>query len=1274
MASLASLLAISGAQADEWITNGSGLWNDGVNWDTVPLFPNAVDAVADFSLLDITGTTDVTVEVPIILGTLTMGDTSGGSSYKFQPGAGGAFTFDVTAGNAAITQAAASRDNYIYTPISLNDPLDLTNNDTGNGLYFYSSIDNNGNPINRAGAGDIIFPASSSLSGAGDFVCNGGGYTDFYQLNDNNAITGDTILNDGGRILGDDNNDMGDGNFTINEGIYVGRYNSTFSRDLGTGAGEFQITGAKSGFSANNNGFTVRLNNDDNSVVKWGDPEFDPTILVLQDVGTGATITSSKLTFKNKLDLNGAPRTIEVGKPGTGYAQITNVISNSDGSNASGLTKSGDGMLILTNTGNSYDGPTVVTGGVLACGTGYNNADSIPGGIGAAAGSPGDSNLELNGGNFRIAYYFRRTLGSGDGQFQITGGTSGFSHIQSDTLGRLYINNDVNYEVVWGEPFFQPDVLVLNEQNAQPNQVVQFQNKLDLNGEDRTVATNSIKPCDAGQVKDAQGNMVTTGGRITGVIRDSVGGAGLIKTGPGHLQLTAANTYDGGTTINEGNLEFTKITAMPATGVVTVNNGTTLTVALGGGGEWTTGVSGNGTLGGLLAGLGGRVPSTVVYVGTTSLGLNVTGAQSYSGVLSGAGNLSIGGSGSLDLTGDNTFTGDIIVDGGATLTLSGDNSGATGSIRIINGFLMADAANLPTGGVTYDSPGNNPAVLATSGVFAPTIGSSDDVYWNNNGGFAATSSALTVTPNAGATIDWSSNTAGFNGKKLHLGSTSSTASVELTNDITLDGDRTVRVFNNTGSSDDVSILSGDILADSNRNLYVEGAGTLVLSGANNFGSGKRLNINGATVRAVDGAGLPSLASLWFQNGVFESNGTFTRDFGNGNSLVYWNGGGGFSAHGGTLDVNLQAGATINWSGNPLGFRNQELRFGSETSDNVVTLQNNIDLNGDRNVRVYDNPNTTADYTVFAGIIADGSGARKLRKYSPGTLLLNGVNTYTGATEVHEGTLGGSGTIAGVLDVKGNGSLAPGASVGTLTVAGNLEIEDLANGAGTLDYELNTIAASDKITVGGALLINTDKLGLSDFAFTDLGGLENGTYVLISGATSLIGTLNAADLNGTLGLATIDLQITGNDIELVVSGLVGGSPFDTWATGGETFEGDANGDGVQDGMAFLFGAATPSTDANSLLPVVTENGSGGLVMTFSMLDAATRGAAALSTEHSGDLGITDAWTADLVPDSSGVVGDVTFVVSGAGTLNVVATIPAAGNAIDGKLFGRVRGTE
>ena len=140
---------------------------------------------------------------------------------------------------------------------------------------------------------------------------------------------------------------------------------------------------------------------------------------------------------------------------------------------------------------------------------------------------------------------------------------------------------------------------------------------------------------------------------------------------------------------------------------------------------------------------------------------------------------------------------------------------------------------------------------------------------------------------------------------------------------------------------------------------------------------------------------------------------------------------------------------------------------------------------------------------------------------------------------------------------------------------------------------------------------------------------------------------------------------------------GGAAFDTWATSGTvtgvTFGGDANGDGVEDGMAFLLGANTPDDDATGLLPTASEDG--GLVMSFTMLDPASSAPAVLSVEHSGDLGITDPWSAPVaVPAMTSTVGGIDFVVSGSGPLSVVATIPSSGNAIDGKLFGRLQGQE
>ncbi|MCH7229172.1 hypothetical protein, partial [Haloferula sp. A504] len=77
---------------------------------------------------------------------------------------------------------------------------------------------------------------------------------------------------------------------------------------------------------------------------------------------------------------------------------------------------------------------------------------------------------------------------------------------------------------------------------------------------------------------------------------------------------------------------------------------------------------------------------------------------------------------------------------------------------------------------------------------------------------------------------------------------------------------------------------------------------------------------------------------------------------------------------------------------------------------------------------------------------------------------------------------------------------------------------------------------------------------------------------------------------TTGVNTIAAEFYGAVVSTA-------DPFADWSVldgaTGVTFEGDANGDGVQDGLAFLLGAANPNVDANAagLLPTVTETGGG-----------------------------------------------------------------------------------
>jgi autotransporter-associated beta strand protein len=174
--------------------------------------------------------------------------------------------------------------------------------------------------------------------------------------------------------------------------------------------------------------------------------------------------------------------------------------------------------------------------------------------------------------------------------------------------------------------------------------------------------------------------------------------------------------------------------------------------------------------------------------------------------------------------------------------------------------------------------------------------------------------------------------------------------------------------------------------------------------------------------------------------------------------------------------------------------------------------------------------------------------------SGGTLLVNNTSnsgTSTGAVFVNTGgTLGGTGfintgTTNNGVTVSAGGKLAPGASAGVLTMllgTGSLDVSGAvsAGNSQSLLYELDALAgANDKIVLSSAtsaLNIGAGTLEFDDFKFTNLGGLQDGTYVLFDTNAAIVGTLGTtisgsidANNNGTLAFAD-----NGKDLVLNVT--------------------------------------------------------------------------------------------------------------------------------------------
>jgi autotransporter-associated beta strand protein len=194
-----------------------------------------------------------------------------------------------------------------------------------------------------------------------------------------------------------------------------------------------------------------------------------------------------------------------------------------------------------------------------------------------------------------------------------------------------------------------------------------------------------------------------------------------------------------------------------------------------------------------------------------------------------------------------------------------------------------------------------------------------------------------------------------------------------------------------------------------------------------------------------------------------------------------------------------------------------------------------------------NQSTTVSGSIEDGGVVGGTGG-SLVKTGTGTLVLSGVNSYTGSTTVNAGalgvngsnsasvltivnaggTLGGTGTV-GTTQIHGGGTLSPGNSIGTLTVNGNL-----AFGAGSTYAVEASPGAVDRTNVSGtATLAGTLR---ASFAH---GTYSARTYTLLSatgGRTGTFGTFSTAGLPG--GFQT-NLSYTSTDVMLNLTAALGG---------------------------------------------------------------------------------------------------------------------------------------
>lgn len=310
------------------------------------------------------------------------------------------------------------------------------------------------------------------------------------------------------------------------------------------------------------------------------------------------------------------------------------------------------------------------------------------------------------------------------------------------------------------------------------------------------------------------GDGTADGASISAKLETVIAGeAGLTKTDLGMLELTAVNTYTGGTTISGGTLfVYADSNLGDASGGITLNGGMLQSAT-----SFTSARS-------------------VTLIGTGKLAADDGRALTLSGVVSGTGALEVASVGDVILTGDNSYSGGTIVSFGKLKVGKDEALGdAEGGLTIHQGTLVATATFTSerdvslTGNAKIETESG--ATLTLSGVISS--GSIDGKLTKTGTGTLILSGENTYTGTttiSAGTLQVGADTAlGFStaGLSIGAGTLATTGTFTTSRTVSLTAAATI------DTEEDTSLIVSGVISGSG-GLTKAGAGTLILTANNSY--------------------------------------------------------------------------------------------------------------------------------------------------------------------------------------------------------------------------------------------------------------------------------------------------------------------------------------------------------------------------------------------------------------------------------------------------------